>query len=39
MVADLYVQDAMQADFQPNETVKAIDLLYGVMLPSAQSAA
>lgn len=34
MVADLYVQDAMQAGFQPNETVKAIDLLYGVMLPS-----
>ena len=34
MVADLYAQDAMQAGFQPNETVKAIDLLYGVMLPS-----
>ena len=34
MVADLYVQDAMQAGFQPNETVRAIDLLYGVMLPS-----
>lgn len=34
MVADLYVQDAMQAGFQPNETVQAIDLLYGIMLPS-----
>ncbi len=34
MVADLYAQDAMQAGFQPNETVKAIDLLYGVLLPS-----
>lgn len=30
----LYEQNAMQAGFQPEETVKAIDLLYGVMLPS-----
>lgn len=34
MVADLYAQDAMQAGFQPGESVRAIDLLYGVMLPS-----
>ena len=34
MVADLYAQDATQAGFQPGETVQAIDLLYGVMLPS-----
>lgn len=34
MFADLYAQDAMQAGFQPEETVKARDLLYGVMLPS-----
>ena len=34
MFADLYAQDAMQAGFQPGETVKARDLLYGVMLPS-----
>lgn len=27
-------QDATQAGFQPGETVRAIDLLYGVMLPS-----
>ena len=30
----LYEQDATQAGFQPGETVRAIDLLYGVMLPS-----
>lgn len=34
MFAGLYEQDATQAGFQPNETVKAIDLLYGVLLPS-----
>ena len=34
MVADLYTQDATQAGFQPGETASAIDLLYGVMLPS-----
>lgn len=34
MVADLYAQDATQAGFQPGETVQAIDLLYGVLLPS-----
>lgn len=34
MVAELYAQDATQAGFQPGETVQAIDLLYGVMLPS-----
>jgi D-alanyl-D-alanine carboxypeptidase (penicillin-binding protein 5/6) len=30
----LYEQDATQAGFQPGETVKASDLLYGVLLPS-----
>jgi D-alanyl-D-alanine carboxypeptidase (penicillin-binding protein 5/6) len=30
----LYQSDATQAGFQPGETVRAIDLLYGVMLPS-----
>lgn len=34
MFAGLYEQNATQAGFQPGETVKAIDLLYGVMLPS-----
>lgn len=34
MIANLYAQDATQAGFQPGETVPAIDLLYGVMLPS-----
>ena len=34
MVAGLYAQDASQAGFQPGENVRAIDLLYGVMLPS-----
>ena len=32
--AGLYEQNATQAGFQPGETVRAIDLLYGVMLPS-----
>lgn len=32
--AGLYEQGATQAGFQPGETVKAIDLIYGVMLPS-----
>lgn len=32
--AGLYERDATQAGFQPGETVRAIDLLYGVMLPS-----
>lgn len=32
--AGLYERDATQAGFQPDETVQAIDLLYGVMLPS-----
>ena len=30
----LYEQDATQAGFQPGEVVRAIDLLYGAMLPS-----
>ena len=34
MFAGLYERDATQAGFQPDETVRAIDLLYGVMLPS-----
>lgn len=34
MFAGLYEQNATQAGFQPGETVKVIDLLYGVMLPS-----
>ena len=34
MFDGLYEQDATQAGFQPGETVRAIDLLYGVMLPS-----
>ena len=34
MFEGLYEQDATQAGFQPGETVRAIDLLYGVMLPS-----
>lgn len=34
MVEDLYAQDASQAGFQVGENVRAIDLLYGVMLPS-----
>lgn len=31
---DLYAQNAMRAGFEPGETVRAIDLLYGVLLPS-----
>ena len=31
---DLYAQDAMRAGFEPGEEVEALDLLYGVMLPS-----
>ncbi len=34
MFAGLYERDATQAGFQPDEIVRAIDLLYGVMLPS-----
>ena len=34
MFQGLYEQDATQAGFQPGETVRAIDLLYGAMLPS-----
>lgn len=34
MFEGLYEQDATQAGFQPGETGRAIDLLYGVMLPS-----
>ena len=34
MFTELYARDAMQAGFQPGESVKARDLLYGVMLPS-----
>ncbi len=32
--AGLYEEGATQAGFQPGEAVRAIDLLYGVMLPS-----
>ena len=34
MFAGLYEQDATQAGFQPGENVRAIDLVYGVLLPS-----
>lgn len=34
MFEGLYERDATQAGFQAGETVRAIDLLYGVMLPS-----
>lgn len=34
MFAGLAEQDATQAGFQPDETVRAIDLIYGVVLPS-----
>lgn len=34
MFQGLYQADASMAGFQPGEQVKAIDLLYGVMLPS-----
>lgn len=30
----LYERDATQAGFQPGETVRAVDLLYGALLPS-----
>lgn len=38
MFTGLYEQDATQAGFQPGEEVRVIDLLYGAMLPSGQSA-
>lgn len=31
---ELYARDATRAGFEPGETVRAIDLLYGVILPS-----
>lgn len=34
MFAKLYQEDASMAGFQPNEVVRANDLLYGVLLPS-----
>lgn len=34
MFDGLYARDATQAGFQPGETVRVIDLIYGVMLPS-----
>ena len=34
MFAGLYEQNATQAGFQPGENVRAIDLVYGVLLPS-----
>lgn len=34
MFAGLYERDATQAGFQPGETVRASDLIYGVLLPS-----
>lgn len=34
MFDGLYEQDATQAGFQPGETVRVLDLLYGVLLPS-----
>lgn len=34
MFEGLYERDAMLAGFQPGETVRAVDLLYGVLLPS-----
>lgn len=34
MFHDLFEADATMAGFQPNEQVEAIDLLYGVLLPS-----
>lgn len=32
--AGLYTEDASMAGFKPNEKVKAIDLIYGILLPS-----
>jgi D-alanyl-D-alanine carboxypeptidase (penicillin-binding protein 5/6) len=34
MFQDLYTADATMAGFQPDEQVRAIDLLYGALLPS-----
>lgn len=34
MFRELYKADASMAGFQPNEQVRALDLLYGVLLPS-----
>ena len=34
MFPELYARDATQAGFQPDEKVRASDLLYGVLLPS-----
>ena len=34
MFTDLYARDATRAGFEPGETVKARDLLYGALLPS-----
>lgn len=34
MFSELYARDATQAGFQPGESVRAIDLIYGVVLPS-----
>lgn len=36
--SELYNANASMAGFQPNERVRAIDLLYGVMLPSGAEA-
>ncbi len=36
--SELYTANASMAGFQPNESVRAIDLLYGVMLPSGAEA-
>lgn len=34
MFSELYARDATQAGFQPGESVRAMDLIYGVLLPS-----
>lgn len=34
MFTELYANDLMQAGFQPEEQVRAIDLIYGALLPS-----
>jgi len=39
MYSDLYQANAMTAGFLPNEEVKAIDLLYGLLLPSGAECA
>lgn len=36
--ADLYSADAVLAGFQPGDSVRAIDLLYGMLLPSGAEA-